>query len=336
MTSEKEFSTEIFLKASIAGQISVVIVTWNHTQYLPHCLGAITNQTYSNVDITVVDNASEDGSAEWISANMPQIRLVRLNSNQGFSKAFNLGAKSSDGEFVLSLNPDVKIRPDFLSNIVYVTQKDVTIGIVTPKLLRADDPSKLDSTGLFINRRRCPYDRGQGEIDRGQYDQQNNVFGACGAAALYRKAMLEDLKYGEEYFDEDFFAYYEDADLVWRAQLSGWRAVYEPKAVGSHVRGWGDSLRKQRKKDSIGPRLALRNRYLMCLKNDRLSNFVADLPYIVASEIPRLVYATFTRPSVLLGVVDFIALSRKIIRKRRYLWRKECVKTTDLKPWFTR
>ena len=184
-----EFSAEICPKSGGTGQVSIVIVTWNHAQYLPHCLGAITNQTYSKVDITVVDNASLDGSADWISANNPQIRLIRLNSNQGFSKAFNLGARTSNGEFILSLNPDVNARPDFLSKMVLEAQKDATIGIVAPKLLWADDPSKIDSTGLFINRQRRPYDRGQKEADRKQYDDNTEIFGACGAAALYRRSM---------------------------------------------------------------------------------------------------------------------------------------------------
>ena len=152
--------------------------------------------------------------------------------------------------------------------------------------------------------------------------------------ALYRRAMLEDLAFGQEYFDEDFFAYYEDADLAWRAQLCGWRAVYEPRAIGSHERGWGDSIRKQRKKNPLGPRLALRNRYLMSLKNDRPSNFLADLPFLLIAELPRLLYAAFSMPTVLLGILDFLALVRKMAQKRRNLWQKAGVKESNLRRWF--
>jgi GT2 family glycosyltransferase len=146
--------------------------------------------------------------------------------------------------------------------------------------------------------------------------------------------MLEALAFKNEYLDEDFFAYYEDADLAWRAHLCGWQAAFEPQALGTHVRGWGDSLRKQRNRDAFGPRLALRNRYLMSLKNDRLTSFLADLPWIVSAEIPRLIYAMVYMPSVLLGIFDFFALSGTMIQKRRHLWNKSGVRESNLRRWF--
>ena len=314
--------------------VSVVIVNWNHLSFLKPCLDSISTQVYEPINIVVIDNASEDGSPGWIRKNYPGIFLICFRENRGFSVALNEGIRTTDAPFILSLNPDVVLQPECLAQMVRAMLAESKVGIISPKLLRSENKQLLDSTGLFINRSRCPYDRGQGEVDRGQYDQDRQVFGACGALALYRREMLEDVAFGNEYFDEDFFAYYEDADLAWRAQLCGWRAVYEPHAEGSHVRGWGDSLHKQRKKDSVGPRLALRNRYLMCLKNDRLSNFLSDLPYLLASELPRLFYATITRPSVLLGAVDFFALSNNILRKRQSLWQKAGVKEMNLRHWF--
>jgi GT2 family glycosyltransferase len=266
--------------------------------------------------------------------NYPQVHLISFGENRGFSFAFNEGVRATVNPFILSLNPDVVLQPDCLAQMVRVMVEQERVGVVAPKLLRADNPSLIDSTGLFINRSRCPYDRGQGEVDRGQYDHNTEIFGACGAAALYRRAMLEDLAFANEYFDEDFFAYYEDADLAWRAQLSGWRAVHEPRAIGFHVRGWGDSLRKQRKRNPMGPRLAFRNRYLMSLKNDRLSNFLVDLPFLLISEVPRLLYAILTMPSVILGALDFVALSGTMMRKRRRLWQKAGVRESNLRPWF--
>jgi GT2 family glycosyltransferase len=331
------FSTENGPNSSVTGHVSVIIVTWNHAHYLPHCLGAITNQSYTKVDITVVDNASQDGSAEWISFNTPQIRLIRLNSNQGFSKAFNLGARTSNGEFVLSLNPDVKARPDFLSKMILEAQKDATIGIAAPKLLRADDPHKLDSTGLFINHQRRPYDRGQMESDSGQYDTRTEVFGACGAAALFRRAMLDDLAWEGEFFDEDFFAYYEDIDLAWRARLRGWHSIYVPGAVAEHARGWGDTLRKNpRNEYGVGPRLALRNRYLMVIKNDSVQSFLLDAPLIFLAEIPRLFYMVFFNRDALAGIVDFFRLAPKAREKRKIIQSQRTVNDYELRGWFTR
>ncbi len=302
--------------------------------FLKACLDSILMQVYKPVDIVVIDNSSTDGSPEWIRTNYTGILLKCFKENRGFSAALNEGIRATDSPFILSVNPDVILHPDCLAQMVKVMLEESKVGIVSPKLLRFDDNQLLDSTGLFINRCRSPYDRGQGEIDRGQYDQDKQVFGACGALALYRREMLEDLVSNTEYFDEDFFAYYEDADLAWRAQLCGWQAVFEPQAVGTHVRGWGDSMRKQRKKNPLGPRLALRNRYLMSVKNDRISYFIADLPMIVSAEVPKLGYAALHMPSVLLGILDFIALSGRMVQKRRHLWNKAGVKKSNLRRWF--
>jgi GT2 family glycosyltransferase len=313
--------------------VSIVVVSWNSLPFLRTCLDSILAQVYRPISVVVIDNASEDGSQEWIINNYPGILLKCYDKNRGFAFALNEGIRATDAPYILSVNPDIILQPDCLVHLVKVMLQEPKVGIIAPKLLRFENNQFLDSTGLFINRSRCPHDRGQGELDHGQYDQNRNIFGACGALALYRREMLEDLAVGNEYFDEDFFAYYEDADLAWRAQLSGWQAIYEPLAIGSHVRGWGDSLRKQRKKDPTGPRLALRNRYLMTVKNDRVSSFIIDFPIILASELPRLLYAAINMPSVLLGVFDFFKLFQKMVQKRRCLWHREVVKKSNFQPW---
>ena len=205
--------------------VDIIIVNWNHGKYLENCLEALTNQTYPTLEITIVDNGSLDGSVEWLTQHHPHLHLLTFSENVGFSRAFNHAVNNTTEPFILSLNPDVVAQPACIAELVQTIGEDERIGIVTPKLLRADDPALIDSTGLFLDRRRRPYDRGQMCADRGQYDHQREVFGACGAAALYRRAMLEDLAHDGEYFDEDFFAYYEDVDLAWRAQARGWRAV---------------------------------------------------------------------------------------------------------------
>ncbi|PWB54478.1 MAG: glycosyltransferase family 2 protein [Anaerolineales bacterium] len=313
--------------------VSIVVVSWNSLPFLRTCLDSILGQVYRPISVVVIDNASEDGTQEWITKNYPGILLKCCDKNLGFAFALNEGIRTTDAPFILSVNPDVILRPDCLGHLVKVMLEAPKVGIIAPKLLRSENNQVLDSTGLFINRSRCPYDRGQGELDHGQYDQSRKIFGACGALALYRREMFEELAVNNEYFDEDFFAYYEDADLAWRAQLCGWQAIYEPLAVGSHVRGWGDSLRKQRKKNPTGPRLALRNRYLMSVKNDRVSSFIIDFPIIFASEVPRLLYAAIYMPPVLLGIFDFFKLFQRMVQKRRYLWGKEMVKKSNFRPW---
>jgi GT2 family glycosyltransferase len=325
--------------------VSAAIVSWNHRPWLAHCLDALLEQGYPRLDVTVVDNGSHDGSPEWIAYNYAgRVRLSPFSENCGFCEAFNWAVDGTDGDFVLSLNPDVVVSEGFVEEMVRAMVRDERIGIVAPKLLMAAAPAYLDSTGLFIDRRRRPYDRGQGERDRGQYDGPSPrgamkglpAFGACGAAALYRRSMLLDVALDGEYFDQSFFAYYEDADLSWRARLRNWHCVYAPRAIATHARGGGDTLRKRgwAGKGGQGPRLALRNRYLMTIKNDSPGYFAQDLPRIVAAEVPRLAYAALTRPAVLLGLVDLLRAMPEAWRQRRRIQARKTVDDAELRRWF--
>lgn len=316
--------------------VSIIIVNWNHGHLLNRCLDSLLAQEYNHYDINIVDNGSQDGSPEMLTKEYHDINLWSFPNNQGFSKAFNRGVKQTTGELVLSLNPDVFVKKGFLSEMVKAIHQDERVGIVSAKLLRFDDPTILDSTGLFINRYRRPYDRGQGEIDKGQYDKSLQVFGACGAAALYRRAMLVDIAVDDEYFDEDFFTYYEDADLAWRAQLRGWQGRYAPRAVATHVRGWGDTFRKRNNssKDHYGPRLALRNRYLMIIKNDSLKYFLIDFPLILFAEIPRLFYMAIFAPDALMGLWDSVKGMDSALKKRKMNWERISIESTTIRSWF--
>ena len=316
--------------------VSITIVNWNHGRYLKRCLDSLLAQEYRHYDVTIVDNGSQDGSPEMLTKEYPEVNLLSFPDNQGFSKAFNRGVRETSGEFVLSLNPDVFVKKGFLSELVDAIHQDERVGIVSAKLLQFDDPRILDSTGLFLNRYRRPYDRGQGEVDQGQHVHSLNVFGACGAAALYRRSMLDDVALDNEYFDEDFFAYYEDVDLAWRAQLRGWKGRYAPRAVATHVRGWGDTLRKNREptSDNSGARLALRNRYLMVIKNDTLSNFLLDLPLILLAELPRLFYMAIFAPDALLGLWDLVRGLKSALKKRKMNWERISKESPTIRSWF--
>jgi GT2 family glycosyltransferase len=315
-------------------RLSVVIVSWNHRHHLESCLAALFAQQFSGLEVVLVDNASQDGTLAWLAENYPAVRLIAFEDNRGFAAAINAGIKAAAAPYILSLNPDVTPQLGFLVALLQEMETDECIGIVAPKLLQASQPDLLDSTGLFIDRRRRPYDRGQGTPDDGCFDSLREVFGACGAAALYRRSMLEDVASGGQFFDGDFFAYYEDADLAWRAQLRGWRGVYAPQAVALHVRGFGDTLRKRRVMNPAGPRLAFCNRYLMTIKNDDLASFLVDLPLILLAELPRLLYTAFVSPTSLLGILDLVKAYPQAFRKRREIAARREVDPRQVRRWF--
>lgn len=315
-------------------RVTVVIINWNHGDFIEACLLALRRQSFPDLEVVVVDNASRDGSADQVAREFPEVKIFRLDTNTGFSRAFNFAARQTKSEFLLSLNPDVTVERNFVEALINAMAQDPMTGSAAPRLLRADNDSLIDSAGLFINRSRRPYDRLQMMPNNASAGEALDVFGACGAAVLFRRKMIEDLAPDGEFFDEDFFAYYEDADVAWRAQLRGWRCIYVPSAVGRHVRGWGDTLFKASQRSSLGPRLALRNRYLMILKNDSWFSFLHDSPWILWAEIPRLLVMALARPKALLGLVDFLRLAPSILRKRARLSPKYNLQAVGVRNWF--
>jgi len=328
------------------GLVSVVLVNWNSGTRLARCLGRLQEQTYDRLEIVVVDNGSTDGSLEgWPAGSTelaevrrPPTRIIRNGYNAGFSRAANQGIAAAAGEFILSLNADVWVEPQFVAQLVQGIEKSPQAGMACGKLYSGAGPadgSRLDSTGLFLNRVRRPYDRGLGEEDRGQYDAQTDVFGACGAAWLCRRAMLDDVAVAGEVLDEDFFVYYEDADLSWRAQLRGWGCRYEPLARGWHERGSGDLLRRASNapKRAFAQAHALKNRYLMMLKNDEWANLLPALPALIAGDLARLAWVAARRPALLGAYRDAWRLRRRALAKRQIIQAGRRATAAEMRRW---
>jgi len=333
----------------VGSLVSVVVVTWNSANYIQLCLNFLLDQTYKELELVIIDNSSTDGTRALLQREGLRLRrrfipvqVVENKRNEGFSRAQNQGIRLSHGEHLLSLNPDVQMTSTFIEAMVQAIEADERIGSVSGKLLRASVPHNvpgrevIDSTGLFIDRRRRTRDRGQGEVDGGQYDDLQEIFSACGAAALYRRSMLEDVAIEREVFDEDFFAYYDDVDLGWRAQLCGWQCLYAPEAIAYHVRGGGDTLRK----DFSAPKRrfaqvhAIKNRYLMLVKNDRPAHLLCDLPWIVLNEIPRLTYMALFAPELLKGIREFFHLLKPMMHKRSLIQARRRVSDSYMRQWF--
>lgn len=213
------------------GLISVVIPNWNGKKFLAGCLDSLLQQTYASVEVIVVDNGSADGSVEFLREGYPQIRLIRFEVNTGFSVAVNAGIRAARGEFVALLNNDTVVDPDWLAQMARAMNEHPEIGSTGCKMLAYDDRSLLDGAGDGYRRGGLPGRIGHREIDRGQFDTQRYILGACGGAALYRCSMLDDIGL----FDEDYFAYLEDVDIGLRAQSRGYKCLYVPSALIYHL-----------------------------------------------------------------------------------------------------
>ncbi len=210
--------------------VSVVIPNWNGIAYLPVCLDSLRRQTYPNIETVVVDNASTDGSQEWIQFHSPEVRLVQLSENQGFTGACNTGIEAARGVFVILLNNDTEVAEDWVEQVVAAFERHPEVGIVASKMLLFDQRDMLHTAGDFYRVDGRPGNRGVWQKGGAIYNQEEYVFSACGGSAAYRREMLNQIGL----LDDDFFFSMEDVDLGWRAQLAGWKCIYVPEAVVYH------------------------------------------------------------------------------------------------------
>jgi GT2 family glycosyltransferase len=210
--------------------ISVVIPNWNGAHLLPTCLDSLRRQSYAEREIIVVDNASTDGSLELLARDYPDVRVVSLPRNTGFTGACNAGIRASHSEFVALLNSDTQADERWLAEVVAAFERRPEAGLVASKMLLFDRRDTLHTAGDFVRLDGTPGNRGVWQRDVGQFDREEYVFSACGGSAAYRRAMLDEIGL----LDEDFFFSLEDVDLAWRAQLAGWKCVFAPKAVVYH------------------------------------------------------------------------------------------------------
>jgi GT2 family glycosyltransferase len=209
----------------------VVIPNWNGVENLENCLNSLRSQTLK-AHIIVVDNGSVDGSVDLVTKNYPEVELINHSKNMGFAGGVNPGFKRAmdmKTKYVAALNNDAVAEPQWLEKLVDNLDGNSKIGIATCKLLTADGV-KIDSTGDLYTVWGLPYPRGRGESDINKYDSNTDVFGASGGASLYRTKMLAEVGL----YDEDFFAYYEDVDLSFRAQLAGWKIAFVPESIVYH------------------------------------------------------------------------------------------------------
>ncbi len=251
--------------------VSITIVTWNSARHLRECLASVVHQDYRDIEAILLDNASTDDTREILREYESRFRVIYKSENTGFAAGQNEAMRAARGEWILCLNPDSLLRPDFVSQLVAAGEAHPAAGALCGKLLRWD-PAKLDgrtniidSAGIYFTRNMRHLDRGAEEIDTGQYDRLQYVFAATGAAVMFRREFIDAVSVDGEFFDEQFFSFREDGDLAWRAQVMGHKFLYTPNAIAWHVR----RVTPERRQDL--PHLinwhSVKNRWLMRAKN---------------------------------------------------------------------
>lgn len=273
--------------------VSIIIVNFNAGAYLTQVLNSIIQQNFNNIEIILIDNASSDSSVEnvqdWLISEL-DIRIIRNRINLGFAKAQNQGMRLSSNDLIMPLNFDVILQPGFIDEIISALENSPKkAGSASGKILRWKkdrlSTNKFDNAGLLMQKNRIPTHRGRDEFDRGQYDSPMYIFGAMGAAALYRREMLEDIAYRGQYFDESYFMWYEDIDLEWRGRLRGWDCLYVPSAVAYHV---GDPHGHGR--SPFGAEISMRNRWKMIVSNECPQCLVKNFPALMLEEMALFRY----------------------------------------------
>jgi GT2 family glycosyltransferase len=256
---------------SDSGRVAVTIITFNSSAFIRQCLRYLFEQDYESKEVIIVDNASTDGTAGILREYENVAQVVRNRENVGFAAGQNQAIALSNSPWVLTLNPDVRLTTSFIRMLVAAAESESDVGSVCGKLLAMGTDFEIpqnpvfDSAGIYMTRNQRHLDRGSRMPDQGQYDRAEYVFGGTGAACLYRRRMIEEISINGEFFDSDFFAYREDADVAWRAQLAGWKCWYTPLALAYHVRSVLPSNR--RSVPAVLNMHSVKNRWLMRIKN---------------------------------------------------------------------
>jgi GT2 family glycosyltransferase len=218
-------------------RVAVIIAQWNNRHLLEQCLASLAKQTYTALDVIVVDNGSTDDSVAFVREHYPAIHLITLQSNTGFAHPNNLGMhhalQNQETQYVLALNNDIILEPNFVEEMVACAKRHEDAGAIQGRLNRLN--GLIDCTGMLITKDMSAVNRGQVQEDIGQFMQEEEIFGASASAALYTRTALETVQFPNgDFFDDDYFAYYEDVDLAWRIRLAGFTSWFTPHARALH------------------------------------------------------------------------------------------------------
>ena len=318
--------------------VCVSIVTHNSQRYIRRCLEAVLAQQSAHVSVVVVDNASTDATRKELAAFRGRIRVIYNRRNEGFAAGQNRAIRRSSAPWVLALNPDVLLAHGFLERLLEAAAADPRAGAICGKLLSIGPDFTplpeplLDSTGIYVTPAMRHFDRGLHEPDDGRYEEPQYVFGASGAAVLYRRGMIEDISIGGAFFDPDFFVYREDADVAWRAQLLGWRCLYTPAATACHVRTVSPHNRRSLPR-AINMH-SVKNRFLLRIKNLTPGLWRRYWLPMTARDLVVIGGCLLSEPASLRAFWHLARSLRRALQQRRIIMSRRIASDEELAQWF--
>jgi GT2 family glycosyltransferase len=291
--------------------VTVSVVSFESRALIADCLDAVRAQGAPVREVLVADNASKDGTVELVKSRYPEVSVLSLKCNLGYGAAHNLNFARSRQRYFFTLNPDVVLRPESVARLAEILNGDPSLGAATGRMVGPGPDGRIDSAGIAYDRMRTRFiDRGRGAL-RERFAREEDVFGACGAAALYRRVALDQIsRPGEFPFAERFFMYYEDVDLAWRLGRAGWRTRYAPDAESVHLRGGCGAS------SAFIEYHLVRNRLWLSLRNATPRDFLLELPGLALFEGVKLIQA-LARPHLRTALIDQVAGVRQSLAERR-------------------
>ena len=308
---------------NVQQHVDIIIPNYNGLKVLVPCLESISEQSYQLINVIIVDNGSSDGTALFVQENFPEIQLIVLPKNLGFSAAVNAGIAAGSSPLIFLLNNDTELETSCLDQLIKAAGSLVDYDFFAPKMLSYHEREFLDGAGDGYLRGGAGYRLGTMEKDSEVYDQAKPVFGACGGAVLYRRSLFDRVGL----LDEDFFAYLEDVDLNLRINRAGLRGYYTPKAVVYHI----GSATSGSKINAFTISLSTRNSFFVLLKNYQLPLFFRLLPVIVIYQFCWLLFVIKKQQIIpyVKGVYQAFTMALLMRRKHRKLRENDKLDTTQ-------
>lgn len=300
--------------------ISLIIIGYNSTDFIEDCLKTAVKQTDSFDNILVVDNNSSDDTVEKCK-KFSDVNCISLNYNSGYSKAANMGIDSVETDLCVIANSDVKFDKDFVKNTVKYFEENQSVDILSPLLIRFDEKT-VDSAGQESSLSLFPKEIGYNKKLKDLVLIKKDVFSVCGAATVFKRKSLLRLKIDNEYYDEDFFMFWEDFDIGWRANQMGMKTVFYPKSIVYHYRS--GTLKKNffskfalslSRPSDIKYHL-IKNRYLTLIKNFRFKKFWFNIPFILIKDFIWVGALTISSPKIIIRLIKSVPLIFKAFGKR--------------------